>query len=123
MNKSKTKIESQLKKKTNPELVKTIVLAKKNPAWIEIAAVLTTSAKQTPQINLSKINATEAKVIVVPGKVLSQGEITKKVKIAAFKFSEKAKEKLKKAGCEIVSISKEIESNKDAKDVTILKWY
>lgn len=121
MNKSKTKIESQLKNKTNPELVKTIILAKKNPAWTEVASILTTSAKVTPQINLSKINATEAKIIVVPGKVLSQGEVTKKVKVAAFKFSEKAKEKLKKAGCEIISIAKEIESNKDAKDVTILK--
>lgn len=119
--KSKTKIESQLKKKTNPELVKTIILAKKNSSWNEVASIMTTSTKRLPQINLSKIESTDAKTIVIPGKVLSQGEITKKLKVVAFKFSEKAKEKLKNAGCEITSIIKEIESNKDAKDIIILK--
>jgi large subunit ribosomal protein L18e len=54
------------------------------------------------------------KIIVVPGKVLSQGEITKKVQVAAINFSKKAKEKLEKAGCETLSIKELILKNKNA---------
>ncbi|NCN86221.1 50S ribosomal protein L18e [archaeon] len=119
--KSKTKIETQLRTKTNPELVEVIVLAKKNPAWIEVASLMTSPGSKTSEKNLSEIQKAEGKTIVVPGKVLSQGEITKKVKVVAFKFSEKAKEKLKNAGCEAISLKEEILNNKEAKEVTILK--
>ena len=121
MIKSKTKIESQLRKKTNPVLVETVVLAKKNPAWIEVAGLLTTPGSNRKDFNLSAIERTEGEVIVVCGKVLSQGEITKKKKVIALGFSENAKNKLKNAGCEIASITEEIKNNKDAKGVVVLK--
>ena len=44
------------------------------------------------------------------------------MKVVALNFSEKAKEKLKKAGCEVRTIMEEIEKNKEAKGVKILKW-
>ena len=58
---------------------------------------------------------------MVPGKVLSQGEISKKIKVVALSFSEKAKEKLLKANCEILSILEEIKKNPDAKRIKILR--
>ncbi|MDA3837076.1 MAG: 50S ribosomal protein L18e [Nanoarchaeota archaeon] len=121
MIKSKTKIELQLEKKTNPVLVQTVVSAKKNPAWIEVAALLTSPGSQRKGVNLSDIERTEGEVIVVCGKVLSQGEITKKVRVVALRFSENAKKKLKEAGCEMITIMEEIKNNKDAKGVVILK--
>ncbi len=119
--KSKNQIEEQLKKKTDPILVETIILAKKNPSWIDVASVLTGSRRKRKNINLSEISNAEGKIIAVPGKVLSQGEISKKIKVVALNFSDKAKEKLLKAGCEIVLLKDEIQKNKDAKDVKILK--
>jgi large subunit ribosomal protein L18e len=118
--KSKNQIEKQLKKKTDPILIQTAILAKKNPAWIEIASILTGPRRKRKNINLSDLSKIEAKTVVVPGKILSQGEIEKKVKVAALNFSEKAKEKLLKAGCEVVLLKDEIQKNKDAKDVKIL---
>lgn len=119
--KSKNQIEIQLKKKNDPILVETIILAKKNPAWIDVASVLTGSRRKRKNINLSEISNSEGKIVVVPGKVLSQGDISKKIKVVALSFSEKAKEKLLKAGCETVLLKDEIKKNKEAKDVTILK--
>ena len=119
--KSKTKIENQLRPKTNKALVETIILAKKNPAWIKVAGLLTISRRKRKDINLTEIEKTEGKTFVVCGKVLSQGGITKKVKVVALSFSEKAKEKLKAAGCETLTIAEEIQKNKDAKEVIILQ--
>ena len=123
MEKSNAKIEKQLFNKTDSNLIKTVVVAKKNPAWKTVASILTMPASKLKGVNLSEINNAEEKTVVVCGKVLSQGEINKKLKVAALKFSNSAKEKLINAGCEIVSIIDEIESNKDAKGVKILKWF
>lgn len=121
--KSKTKIERQLEKKTNSELVDTIIKCKKNPAWIEVAAILSGPRRKNVNLNLNQIEANSkiGETIIVPGKVLSLGEINKKMKIVAMGFSEKAIEKLKKANCEIAYISEEIDKNKQAKGVKILK--
>ena len=74
-------------------------------------------------INLNELNkeAKEGETIVVPGKVLSEGELTKKVKIAAFGFSEKAKEKILKVKGETLTILEEIKKNPDAKNIRVIK--
>lgn len=121
MVKSKTTIEKQLKRKTNPVLVETIILAKKNPAWTEVAGLLTTPGRKSKSVNLSEIEKADGEMIVVPGKVLSQGEIKKKVKVVATNFSESALKKLKDAGCEALTIKDAIKLNKDGKGMVILK--
>lgn len=120
--KSKTKIEKQLRKKNNSELVETIVAAKKNQAWLDVAAILSSSRKNRKDANLSEINnsAKGTKKIVVPGKVLSQGNINKKIKIIALNFSDKAKEKLSRAGCETSRLLEEIKSNPSGEGLKIL---
>ncbi len=118
--KSKSKIETQLKKKTNPVLVETIILAKKNPKWLEVAHILTGSRRKRKEFNLTDIAEISGDVVVC-GKVLSQGEINKKKKVVALGFSEKAKEKLLKAGCELVLLTDEIKKNKEAKGIVVLK--
>ncbi len=123
MVKTKTKIEKQLKKKTNSVLVETIIAAKKNKNWGEVASVLSGSRKNQPNLNLEDIEKEvgDAEVIVVPGKVLSQGEVAKKFKIVALGFSEKAREKLLKADCEVSSMLDEIKKNPEAKGIKVLK--
>ena len=121
--KTKTKISKQEKRKTNPELVETIRKARKNEKWLEVAGILSSSRKKRAEINLDKINkeSKEKDIIVIPGKVLSQGEINKKIKVVALGFSESAKEKLLNSKCEIVSILEEIKKNPEAKGIKILK--
>jgi len=121
--KSKTKISKQTKRKLNLELVETINLCKKNNKWLEVANILSRPRRQGINLNLEDIEnqSKEGDVIVVAGKVLSQGELTKKIKIVAFGFSERAKEKLLNAKCEVSSILNEIKLNKEMKGVKILK--
>jgi len=121
--KSKTVIEKQLQRKTNAELVETIIACKKNDAWNEVASIISSSRRKRKDINLEELNKIggNEKIILVPGKVLSQGEITKKVKVVALNFSESAKEKLLKSGCEVSGILEEIKLNPSAKGIFILK--
>jgi len=121
--KNNTKIEKQLKRKTNPELVETIVAAKKKKAWREIAGILSSPHVKKINVNLDKISteAKEGEVVIVPGKVLSEGELNKKMKIVAFSFSEKAKEKILNSHGEILNILDEIKKNPDAKNIKIIK--
>jgi large subunit ribosomal protein L18e len=121
--KSKTKISKQLERKSNSDLMETIIAAKKQEAWVEIAAILSGPRRKKVCINLEEVNkeAKAGETMVVPGKVLSQGEVDKKIKVVAFGFSEKAKEKLLSAKCDISYILDEIKSNPSAKGIKILK--
>ena len=121
--KSKTRIEEQLQKKTNPELVKTIIGAKKKKNWLEVAAVLSSPRANRTNMNLSKINdeAKEGEIVVIAGKVLSQGDLDKKIKVVALSFSAMAKEKISKAKGEALTILEEIKKNPEAKNVRFLR--
>jgi large subunit ribosomal protein L18e len=121
--KSKTKISKQLERKSNSILLETVLAGKKQEAWLGVAGILSGPRRNKICINLDEIdkNSKEGEIILVPGKVLSQGEITKKVKVISFNFSEKAKEKLLSAKCQVSYIIDEIKSNPSAKGIKILK--
>ncbi len=121
--KSKRKIEKQTQLKENPELVETILTAKKNKAWLEVASILSMSRRKRIEVNLDKLNqeVEENKTLIIPGKVLSQGEIKKKVKISALSFSEKARQKLKEAKIDFNYIREEIKKNPSGEKIKILK--
>ncbi|MAG10960.1 50S ribosomal protein L18e [Candidatus Pacearchaeota archaeon] len=120
--KTKSKISGQLRKKSNPELVKTITTAKKKEKWSVVAGILSGPKRNMMNLNLSEINnlVKEDESIVVPGKVLSQGEINKKGKLIAFGFSRRAKEKLKEAGIDFDTIINEIKKNPEARGIKII---
>lgn len=121
--KSKTRIEKQMSRKTNKELIENLIAAKKNKNWLKVVEILSGPRKKRININLEKIDkeAKEGEKIVIAGKVLSQGEIKKKIKVVAFGFSEKAREKLLKSGSEVLDIIDEIKKNPKAEGVKILK--
>lgn len=121
--KSKTKIDKQIKKKTSKKLVETIINLKKHDGWLDVARVLSGSRKNMVNFNLEKINnkAKEGEIVIIPGKVLSQGDVDKKIKIIAFGFSKKAEEKLSKSKIKFSHINEEIKINPTAKGIKILK--
>jgi len=114
--------------KTNPTLITLINELKKHAnenkaqIWKDIAIRLEKSSSNWPVVNLGKINRfiSEKETALIPGKVLSDGELTKKVTIAAWSFSEKAQEKIKKAGGKHISIEDLMKHNPKGKDVRIL---
>ena len=123
MVKSKTKISKQVKRKTNTELAETILVAKKHPAWLEISGILSGPRRKRLSLNLNEVDSKSKNSgkVLIPGKVLSMGDVSKKLKIVALSFSEKAKEKLLKAGCEVKTMLEEIKSNPEAKGIEVLK--
>ena len=118
---SRTKIKSRTRKKTNPELVDTIRLALTHPAWGSVAKVLSSSTRRLIDINLSEIEKKSERgdTVLIVGKVLSQGEVTKKLKVVSLWISSMALEKLKEAKGEYSNVLDEIKSNPKMEGI---KW-
>ena len=114
--------------KTNPVLISLIHELKKQanendaPIWKDIAVRLEKSLRNWPEVNLNRISkyTGDKETALIPGKVLSTGDLTKKVSIAAWSFSEKSEEKIKKAGGKTLSIEELMKSNPKGKDIRIL---
>lgn len=121
--KSKTLIDKQASRKLNPDLVESIITAKKNEAWLPVASLLSYPKRKQINKNLDEIDkeSKEGDTVIIPGKVLGNGSVSKKIRIAAIAFSEQAREKLKSKKCEIVSIKEEIKINPKANGLKILR--
>ena len=119
---TKSKIEKKMSRKDNPELVKNIILLKKSDSkiWLDVANFLSNSRRRNKGVNISKINKiTKANdTVIVPGKILSDGELSHALTISSFKISEKAKSKLGEA--KYLSIEQLFNQNKEGKGVKII---
>lgn len=116
---SKTQINKRMKKKTNPELVEAIYLAKKNN-YLDLAKKLSGPTKLQSKVNVGELNDLKENKIIVVGKVLGSGAIDKKISVAALGFSEEAKTKLNKKNCEIKSIKQMLKDNENIKEARII---
>lgn len=90
--------------------------------WKSVALNLEKPTRQQRIVNLYKIDkfAKENEIVVVPGKVLGTGVLAKKLTVAAYDFSEQAKEKVKSAGAELITISELLKNNPKGSKVRIL---
>lgn len=90
--------------------------------WKRIASDLERPTKQRRVVNLSKIDryAKDNDVIVVPGKVLSMGQLNKKVTVAAFNFSGNAIQKITESGSKTLMIPELIKKNPKGNKVRIM---
>jgi large subunit ribosomal protein L18e len=89
--------------------------------WKRVAKDLEKPTRQRRKVNIFKIDKYTRKdeTAIVPGKVLSEGELTKKITVAAWQFSDKAKEKINKVG-KVVSIKDLMKINPKGKKVRII---
>ena len=94
----------------------------KSKFWKRISIEIARTGKNARVVNLSKIDklAKEGETIIVPGKVLSMGNLTKKMTVVAYKFSETAKEKIKKSGAKTMNIEELMKINPKGKKVKII---
>jgi large subunit ribosomal protein L18e len=114
--------------KVNPVLINLIhelkrqSIEKEVPLWKDIALRLEKSSKNWSEVNLNRINKhiNEKEIALIPGKVLSTGTLSKKVSIVAWSFSEKAIEKIKKAGGKTMSIEELMKTHPDGKNIRIM---
>ena len=109
---------------TNPILLNTIELLQEQEAsvWNEVAENLGKVNRKRPEVNISDIerNTEEGDTVVVPGKVLGSGRLTKEVEVAAFKASNSAKNHIKENG-EFKFIEDLIDENPEGSDVKVIK--
>ena len=92
------------------------------PIWDYIAELLERPARRRVAVNISKINryARDGEVVVVPGRVLGAGFISKPVDVAAVWFSEKAIEKIVAAGGKVMFIGDLIKENPKGSRVRVI---
>jgi len=113
---------------TNPYLKQLIEELKgkyykdKTEIWLAVAEKLENPRRKKVEINLADIdrNTEKGQTVVVPGIVLSSGDLTKSVTVAAWRFSEVAKDKIKKSKGKILTIGELVKENPKGTDVKIL---
>ncbi|MGB9675637.1 MAG: 50S ribosomal protein L18e [Candidatus Bathyarchaeales archaeon] len=113
---------------TNPELIKLIKFLKtqskenNSAVWRKTAEILAKPRRKRVAVNLSRINRYTQKgdVVVVPGKVLGSGVISHPITVAAFDFSEKAKEKILAAKGKCLSIVDLVKKNPKGSNVKVI---
>ncbi len=93
-----------------------------NKFWKRIAEDLRRPTRERRIVNVYKIEkfAQDGETVVVPGKVLSVGDLTKKVNVAALTFSEEAKKKIEHAKGKTLSLQELLKNNPEGKQVRIL---
>lgn len=89
---------------------KRVLIAKlarsKNDFWKAVSGYLNVPSRQAKSVNLYQIckNAVKGDIIVVPGKILGNGDLKEKVTIACFQVSASAKQKILEQGSTLLTI-------------------
>jgi len=104
------------------ESLKKKSLEDKAAIWRDVAEKLEKPRRKRVEVNLSDIDRNTEKndFVVVPGVVLSSGELTKAVNVAAWKFSSSAKEKIKKSKGKVLEIEELVKEKPKGTGVKIL---
>jgi len=109
---------------TNVQMRKLIGELKKtkSPAWKQVADRLASARRKKVIVNIGEINlyAKDGESIVVPGIVIANGNLDKAVKIAAWRFSGAAAEKIKKANGEALTIEELVKKNPKGSKIKIM---
>ena len=120
---SNTSISKRTKRKMDTYIVDTIFAAKRAKNWNKVAQIVSGSRRKYSNVNIGRIEkeSNEGEVIIIPGKVLGNGNLTKRIKICALYFSTSAIKKIKSGKGEAIKLLEEIKLNPDAEGIKILK--
>ena len=119
---------SNPERKTNAQLIEVIDQLKAqsretgSAVWRDVAIRLQKSRKNWAQPNLSRVSryAPDGSVVVVPGKLLGSGEVTKSHTVAAYSVSSGAREKIEAAGGRCLTYNELMNENPKGTGVVIL---
>lgn len=115
-------------RKENPELVRTLIelrrasKAHSAPLWGAVAERLARPRHQTDPVNVGRLErlAHAEETVVIPGKLLAAGQLTKPLTVAAFHYSAQAREKIHIAGGKALSIEELLKARPNGSGVRIL---
>ncbi len=111
--------------KTNARLKKLVedLSEREEKVWKDIAWRLSRPRKNFSSINVTRISryAKDKESIVVPGKVLGNGNIEKKVFVGALSFSCEAEKKITKAGGKCMTIEELVRENPKGSNLRIFR--
>ena len=91
--------------------------------WKDVAARLEKPRRTHAEVNLGRIEryAREDETVVVPGKVLGSGALTKAVTVAAVDFSSSAETKIEQADGDPINLEQALERNPDGSNVRVMR--
>ena len=113
---------------SNPELQNLILelrrqgYEKKSKFLLTISKKLSVSSRRRVEVNLAHLEriCKENETIIIPGKLLSYGILTKPITVACWNFSKSAKEKIEKSAGSIITIKEMLEKNPTGKNLRIV---
>ncbi len=114
-------------RKDDPELVHTLLALRRAardhqaPLWGAVAEKLARPRHQARPVNVGHLArlVTAKSTVVVPGRLLAQGEIHEPLTVAAFHFSEAARAKIHAAGGTTLSIPELVKSHPNGSGVRL----
>ncbi len=114
------RVKNPMQEKLISELKK-LAITEKVKFWKRIASELEKPTRNRRIVNLSKLDKVtkDGELIIIPGKVLSSGELTHKLTVSAYSFSQNAKSKISQNG-EVLSIEELMKKNPKAKGIRII---
>ena len=115
--------------KSNPNTVKLVAELRraaaenKAPIWKYVADMMENALSRWAVVNVSKLDeyAKNNTTVLIPGKLLGDGELKKTLTVTAFKFSSSAKRKIIDAGGQIISIPELLEKNPKGSGILVMK--
>jgi len=92
------------------------------PVWKAVAGRLESPARTWPSINISRLerHAEPKTMVVVPGKLLGAGAISKPLTVGAFSFSAAAREKVEAAGGNCLTLPEMLEAHPKGAGVRLM---
>jgi len=113
---------------TNPLTRKLIVALEKQSKkekvaiWATVAERLEKSSRRIPGVNVSKLEkyCEKGDTVIIPGKLLAEGAITKAITIGAFKASAAGKKKVEAAGGKVMGIADLMKRNSTGSKIRIM---
>ncbi len=93
------------------------------PIWREASSLLSNPAKTKVEVNLGRISrvSKEGQAVFVPGKVLGNGVIAKKLTIGAFSFSAGARSKIEASGGTALSVEQFLRKYPEGSGVKLVR--
>jgi large subunit ribosomal protein L18e len=105
------------------EVVELLKKKKEGRIWKKVASTLLSPRRNRPSVNVSRIDlyAKENETVVVPGKVLGTGRMTKPVTVAAILFSASARKEIARAGGKCLSVKELVNGNPKGTGVRVMR--
>lgn len=115
-------------RKSNPlllaliENLRTVARENEAPIWRDVALRLSRSRKGWAEVNLSRLerHATDGDVLVIPGKLLGTGRLTKTLRVSAFQSSEAGRAGVEAAGGQILELRELMKENPRGSGIRIM---